>query len=399
MQNRTLALQALGLMLLGGVSTASAQSATKPVLTGIRLGSGYFINLNTSNNLTNWLSNDGASLIMQYPGGQAAFGAVFITVGQSIPPGNRPGQDLSAYQTLNLEMRGDPGTVVNVGIKDSTQADDGSETQIPIAVSAEYQTYSIPLSKFVGVNLKSVYVVTEWVFLGPAAQKLQVRTVAYSSVPPVTTMVLPHFVFGGGWYSALYFTNTSGSPVSFQVNFIADNGSPLLLPSVGGSSVTINLASRATSIVEAPNIGSLTDGYVSIALPIGVAGYGVFRQSAPGAPDQEAVVPLSGSSGTKSTLVWDETNFVTGVAIVNPSNVGATVSVIAYGSSGQMIGLSSVSLSAGNKTATVLKNLPGLSAIAATRGSADFVVSSGNVAVLGLRFNGGAFASIPTTSQ
>lgn len=399
MPNRTLAVLG-GVVLLGWSSLAPAQSASEQtILAGISLGSGYAINLNTSNNLTNWLSNDGSELIMQYPGGQATNGFVFITYGPSIPPGNRPGQDMSAYQTLILEMKGDPGSVVYIGIKDSTQPDDGSETKIPITVSANYETYSIPLSKFVGVNLKSVYVLTEWVFNGSQAQNLQVRSVVYSSAPPETTMVLPQFVFGGGWYSALYFTNLGGTPVSFQVTFIADNGGPLVVPSLGASSVTINLGSRATSIIEAPNVGSLTDGYVSVALPIGVAGYGVFRQSVSGVPDQEAVVPLSGSSGTTSTLVWDETNFVTGVAIVNPSNAGTTVSVVAYDSSGRVIGTSSVLLNAGNKTTAVLRNLPGLSAVVGARGSADFVVSSGNVAVLGLRFNGSAFTSIPTTSQ
>jgi hypothetical protein len=374
------------------------------VLIGTQLASGLAIGINTSGGLTNWLAPEPpppspGDLKMVCPPAQA-WCAMFITYGPALSTFPRPGIDLSGYQTLTVEIEGDSGTTIQVGIKDATQPDTGAETKVTLQVASNWTTFTIPLSSFTGANLKNIYVPCEFVFPGgPQAQTLRVRSIAFSSAPPVTTMVLPQFVFGGGWYSALYFTNTGGTQASFQVNFIADNGGPLFVPSAGGASVTVTLASRATSIIEAPNVGSLTDGYVSAALPNGIVGYGVFRQSVSGIPDQEAVVPLSNSSGTTSTLVWDETTFVTGVAIVNPSNAATTVSVTAYDSSGEIIGTSSVSLSAGSKTTAILKTLPGLSAMAGSRGSADFVVGSGNVAVLGLRFNGSAFTSIPTTSQ
>jgi hypothetical protein len=66
--------------------------------------------------------------------------------------------------------------------------------------------------------------------------------------------VLPQFAFGGGWYSALYFTNFSNTAVSFPVSFVADNGTPLRVPSVGGSSTTVSLSPRGTAIIEALNI-------------------------------------------------------------------------------------------------------------------------------------------------
>jgi hypothetical protein len=37
--------------------------------------------------------------------------------------------------------------------------------------------------------------------------------------------------------------------------------------------------------------------------------------------------------------------------------------------------------------------------MAGKRGSADFTVTTGTVAVLGLRFNGAAFTSIPATQK
>jgi len=155
----------------------------------------------------------------------------------------------------------------------------------------------------------------------------------------VTPQVLPQFAFGGGWYTALYFTNLSAAAVSFTVSFTADNGTPLVVPSIG-SSTTVNLAPQATAILEAQNVGALSEGYAIASLPAGVIGYGAFRSSAPGRADQEAVVPLSGVSSQSSTLIWDDTNLVTGVAIVNPSPVANTVSIRVWDTTGNLIGTS-----------------------------------------------------------
>ncbi len=211
--------------------------------------------------------------------------------------------------------------------------------------------------------------------------------------------VLPQLAFGGGWYTALYFTNTSASAVSFPVSFVGDNGSPLSLPSVGGSSTTVNLAPRGTAIIEAPNVGQVAQGYAVVSLPDGIVGHGIFRSIVAGGNDQEAVVPLSAASTTTSTLIWDDTNFVTAVAVVNPSSVATTVSITVWDNSGNTIGTSSIALAAKSKTAAALRDLPGLAGVVGKRGSAEFTVNSGNVAVLGLRFNGAAFTSIPTADR
>jgi hypothetical protein len=217
--------------------------------------------------------------------------------------------------------------------------------------------------------------------------------------PPTTPQILSQFAFGGGWYSALYFTNSSAASVSFPVSFTADNGLPLMVPAIGGSSTTLNLAPHATAILEAPNAGNLSQGYVTAALPGGVTGYAVFRQSVQGVPDQEAVVPLASSTSTTSTLVWDDTNYTTSVAIANPSTVPVTVSITVWNGSGPVIGTSSIALASGAKTESALRSLPGLSGVVGNRGSAQFTVSSGSVAVLGLRFSRTAFTSIPTAQQ
>jgi hypothetical protein len=47
----------------------------------------------------------------------------------------------------------------------------------------------------------------------------------------------------------------------------------------------------------------------------------------------------------------------------------------------------------------VLRDLPGLAGVAGALGSVDFTASIGNLAALGLRFNGAAFTSIPTSNR
>jgi len=213
---------------------------------------------------------------------------------------------------------------------------------------------------------------------------------------------LGQFAFGGGWYSAIYFANTGTSSVSFPISFTGDKGLPLNIPSISGSSTTITLAPGASTKIEAPNVGSLEEGYVSMVLPIGVTGYGVFRQSVPGATDQEAVVPLSYAGASNQTLVYDETNSTTtAVAIVNPSSVVATVTITVEDVNGNVIGTSSppIMLQPFNKTEAVLRMLPGLSGMEGNQGIANFSVSSGDVVVLGLRAKGLALTSIPAVNQ
>ena len=215
----------------------------------------------------------------------------------------------------------------------------------------------------------------------------------------LTASVLPDFVFGGGFYSAIYFANTGNRAVSFPVHFIGDDGNPLTVPSIGGSTTTIQLGPQGTAVVEAPNVGALVQGYASVFLPSGVVSYGVFRKSAPGVADQEVIVPLSSVASSRRTLIFDDTNYVTSVAIVNPSVVQNIVTVSVRDDAGNLIGNPTILLGANSKTAVVLRDLPGLAGVAGKRGIADFSVVAGNVAVLGLRFNGEAFSSIPTVNR
>jgi hypothetical protein len=214
-----------------------------------------------------------------------------------------------------------------------------------------------------------------------------------------TNSILPDIVSGGGFYTALYFANHTDNTVEFSVTFMGDDGNALTVPSIGVSTAVLSAPAQGAAVLELPNTGALVQGYALVALPAGVTGYGVFRKSAAGVSDQEAYVPLSSATSTTRTLVFDDTTVVTAVAIVNPSPVATVVSIVARDFNGNTIGTSSVSLAPFAKTEAVLRNLPGLSGIAAHRGSVVFSVTTGYVAVLGLRFDGEAFTAVPTTNQ
>ena len=212
--------------------------------------------------------------------------------------------------------------------------------------------------------------------------------------------ILPQFVFGGGWYSALYFSNATSNTVSFLVSFTTDAGTPMNVPGVG-TSKQVTIAPLGTAIIEALNVGSLVQGYASVTLPAGVTANGVFRQSVPGKPDQEALVGLKNANATAVSLTFDDTGtLTTSVALVNPSSLTITVTITAWDVNGNVLGTSTQVLPPGNKLEGAMRGFLGLFGIAGQRGSALFSVPSGNISVLGLRSGGStAFTSTPTTEQ
>jgi len=78
---------------------------------------------------------------------------------------------------------------------------------------------------------------------------------------------------------------------------------------------------------------------------------------------------------------------------------GFNVAVTASDSNGRVIGTSSVNLAPYSKTVSALRTLPGLTGMVGKVGSAQFSVSTGTLAVLGLRFGAAAFTSIPAAQQ
>jgi len=152
----------------------------QPVYMGSALAPDYDMGVATSGGLTDWVTDMGGFMCMAYPDDQD-WGAVFITVGQPTAP-PRPSQDLSGYQALSLELRGEGGgESVWVGLKDSTDPDDGTETKQQVSnLTQDWRTFTFPLSSFSTADPARLNVVTEFVFEpGTPAETVCFRNIQY----------------------------------------------------------------------------------------------------------------------------------------------------------------------------------------------------------------------------
>ncbi|MGQ9916042.1 MAG: Reeler domain-containing protein [Bryobacteraceae bacterium] len=232
----------------------------------------------------------------------------------------------------------------------------------------------------------------------------RIYTTTFTASPgtPATGLVrvLPQLAFGDVWSTTVYLHNTSGAPVQAAVRFYDTGGAPLTVPGLNASSVTLNLGPRGTGVVEAPRLGPLTQGSIAVEAPAEVIGYGIFRQEQPNVNPQEGVVPLSSSTSTGATIVYDDTaTFVTSVAVLNPGSTPVTVTVVARDDTGAQTGTLTLNLNARERVAFEVRNRPELAMVQGRRGVLEFSSAGGPVAVLGLRFNGFALTSILPVEQ
>lgn len=159
-------------------ATVSTQTKEKAILIGSGLTEGFDMGVDTSNHLTKWLNKESDAFRMDFPSDQK-WAAVFITYGEPVDP-PRPPIDLSAYKTLQIEMRGSlGGEKVEIGIKTNTQPDDGKEKKFTITLTPKWDVYTFQLDKFTDVDTKNLYVVTEFVYKGAKAQTVYFKNIKY----------------------------------------------------------------------------------------------------------------------------------------------------------------------------------------------------------------------------
>ncbi len=220
-------------------------------------------------------------------------------------------------------------------------------------------------------------------------------TEAPAGPPPLIetgNTILPQFVFGGGWTSSIYFSNSASAQVAFPVTFFDDAAGALQVNGSAAQQVTI--PARGALRILAANAGDLKQGWVTFDLPAGVTGYGVFRQSVPGIADQEAVVPFASATGPQASILFEDAgDLITAIALWFNGEANADVTISARDEAGAPLGTAAINMKPGNKSAFPLRDrIPG---VVGKRGTVDFTVANGYVGVLGLRFAGSAFTSIP----
>jgi hypothetical protein len=132
--------------------------------------------------------DNSSSLRIDFPAGRTS---AFVDV----HPQTAPSVDVSHFQALLVEMRGDaPLGTVRVGIKDVSRVDRDDVVRVPVTLTQDWRTYAFPLSLFrqaPGVpDLSRIFVTAEFVNKTNAAFRAFVRSVRYSS-EPATTVASP----------------------------------------------------------------------------------------------------------------------------------------------------------------------------------------------------------------
>jgi len=209
--------------------------------------------------------------------------------------------------------------------------------------------------------------------------------------------VFAQFVDGGTWKTSIYLVNLENHSTSLAVLFFNDNGTDLYVPVVGeglvrGMVITLNTAGSMEFETTGDSPG-LAQGWALMSQTTNdsVGGMAVFRQSVPGSPVQEAVVPVVNQFQSHFVLLFDNTVFTTAIAVANPTANAVVIPVNIRNQSGQIIDQRTTALGPYGHTAFALPST--WPSTAGQRGAIEFQTSGFGVGALGLRFNGSAFTS------
>ncbi|MBZ0320256.1 MAG: hypothetical protein K8L91_27840 [Anaerolineae bacterium] len=150
------------------------------ILDGSRLVRGFSLGVDTSEEQRDWVMDEGGALRLDYPAEQE-WGVVFINVGTLAQPLDSSSLDLSGYDAIAVDLRGEVGgELVLIGVKDSNDPDTGEETKIPVQLTSNWRTYVFEVDQFVTADFTTIQVPLELVFgSGTSAQTVYVRNIRY----------------------------------------------------------------------------------------------------------------------------------------------------------------------------------------------------------------------------
>ncbi len=133
--------------------------------------------------------------------------------------------------------------------------------------------------------------------------------------------------------------------------------------------------------------GALTEGWAEMDADAGVSAYIVFTNKTPagGVQYDEGTAPAVAASNRILVPYDDSNGFVTGIAIVNPTTTAQSVSVGFRTVDGLVAVQALPTLAPLSHTAFVLSQT--FPVISGHRGLAEFYSATGNISMIGLRFN------------
>jgi hypothetical protein len=231
---------------------------------------------------------------------------------------------------------------------------------------------------------------------------VQTATAPLSSLIPAGSGA--QLASGHYWGTTITLVNKGNFPARTKLDFFDNQGNPLVLPlsfpttpgvpGVELSSLERTLAPGASlSVSSTGPVESEKIGWARLSSDGDVGGFAIFRQNVDGA--QEALVPMEiGNPG--AWLQWFDNNgtFASGVAVVNNATTRASIVVIVRDEAGAQIHTQTLDLAGLGHISGALTDIVGNTA--GRVGSVEFRTPPGGaITVLGLRFNGVSFTTIP----
>lgn len=213
--------------------------------------------------------------------------------------------------------------------------------------------------------------------------------------------VIAQVADGGSWSTTLVLTNTSRSTLPASLTFRSS------IPGGQGATVSWNPPLREdfpTSNFNIPGGSTIflqttgtaqevSQGFAELTADESIEAYAIFTQRVQGKM-QDGTATAVTPTGRLLVPFDNTTGLVTAMAIVNPGESAASISVNLRTASGTISKSAAIDLPARGHIAVVMPTL--FPEIAGTRGLAEFYAPSGTIAFLALRFSDrGAFASAP----
>ena len=207
----------------------------------------------------------------------------------------------------------------------------------------------------------------------------------------------PHVVLGSGFDATLVLVNPTGQAVTVAATLFNENGGP----------VHISLAAPSQRLLTIPANGSVSVGATQLSgLLIAPAVNGWIEVTSPNVPLGAALVIEQGVNRTVYPLqsegfdrffypqLSEETGLLTGLVLVNPNAVSASVTLTLVGSDGYAISSSELEVAANSKRTSLVRDI--LPAIDVVRGG--FLSVESSAALYGVEVvaneNGGVLAAV-----
>jgi len=221
-----------------------------------------------------------------------------------------------------------------------------------------------------------------------------------ASLAQAQNLIMPQIADGGGWQTTLVLTNTTAAATTANLTFFEETTAGAttswnltFLENVNAQSLSLPAAS--TLFLHTPATAmSTTVGWAQLQANPALAAYAIFTQRVTGRTDQDGTSNAT-SSATQFLIPFDNTkNFVTSIAIANPTNSAESISAGIRVNGGLGSIAMPISLPAQGHTAfTLPQQFP---ATAGQSGLLELYSSTGSLSTLALRFNPtGSFTTAP----